>query len=135
MKSIYETLAALGTGAILLSGCAGSSKPKAESPSVEIPASPKESGAAQSSTGADAAGDEAPLLLAEVDDPARFSPLLDQEIARLNALPVPHPPGEAGSQPRLRRITDPASESATEGKNKKEKRKTFKPNEIKTKIK
>jgi len=64
--------------------------------------------------GADAAGGEAPLLLAEVDDPARFSPLLDQEIARLNALPVPHPAGEAGSQPRLRRITDPASESATE---------------------
>jgi hypothetical protein len=54
---------------------------------------------------------EAPLLLAEVTDPARFSPLLDREIARLNALPAPT--GETGDEPRLRRITDPASASAT----------------------
>jgi hypothetical protein len=61
--------------------------------------------------------DELPLLFAEVRDPARFSPLLDQEIARLNALPDPPDgsdgsdgaDGEAGS---LRRITDPGSETA-----------------------
>ncbi len=60
-----------------------------------------------------------PLLLAEVRDPVRFSPLLDEEIARLNALPA-HAVGAAGqtepaetggSGPRVRRITDPTAES------------------------
>lgn len=49
MKSIYETLAALGAGAILLGGCAGASQPAA-SPDVPAatettPAAAKESGA------------------------------------------------------------------------------------------
>lgn len=57
----------------------------------------------------------APVLLAEVQDPARFSPLLDEEIARLNSLPTPPPlPGGEPDAPRLRRITDPASEAAGE---------------------
>ena len=57
----------------------------------------------------------APVLLAEVQDPARFSPLLDEEIARLNSLPAPPPsPGGEPDAPRLRRITDPASETAGE---------------------
>ncbi|MEO7794771.1 MAG: FecR domain-containing protein [Thermoanaerobaculia bacterium] len=56
----------------------------------------------------------APVLLAEVRDPARFSPLLDEEIARLNALP--HAAESDGDDaPRLRRITDPSSEPAGEG--------------------
>jgi hypothetical protein len=68
---------------------------------------------AETGAGAGAAG-HGPLLLAEVADPARFSPLLDEEIARLNALPMPPPAGENGSQPHLRRITDPANETASE---------------------
>ncbi len=66
---------------------------------------------------ASADGDShAPLLLSEVGDPARFSPLLDAEIARLNALPT-HPAsgaGDSGSTLRLRRITDPAGETAAD---------------------
>ncbi len=72
---------------------------------------------AETDGGADASDDAAghgPLLLAEVADPARFSPLLDEEIARLNSLPPPSPTGESGPQPQLRRITDPASETASE---------------------
>ena len=55
----------------------------------------------------------APLLLAEVNDPARFSPLLDEEIARLNALPAQHGP-EPGAGAHIRRITDPSTENAGE---------------------
>ena len=69
---------------------------------------------------AEAAGDpagHAPVMLAEVADPARFSPLLDEEIARLNALP-PAPGSEPGggtpASPRLRRITDPASATSSD---------------------
>ncbi len=75
---------------------------------------------AEASDGANAAdasstaGGHGPLLFAEVDDPARFSPLLDAEIARLNALPPPPPAGQNGPQPRLRRITDPSGETASE---------------------
>ena len=54
-----------------------------------------------------------PLLLSEVRDPARFSPLLDEEIARLNSLPAPPESGaEPSGAPRLRRITDPSAETA-----------------------
>ena len=53
----------------------------------------------------------APLLLSEVENPARFAPLLDEKIARLNALPEPV---GGGSSPRLRRITNPANETAGE---------------------
>ena len=67
----------------------------------------------QSAGGDTEAPGEAPLLLAEVGDPVRFSPLLDQEIARLNALAASHPAGESGPEPRLRRITDPSGESTT----------------------
>ncbi len=49
------------------------------------------------------AGAEAPVFLAEVNDPARLSTLLDEEIARLNAS------AEEGG--RVRRITDPSAES------------------------
>lgn len=66
-------------------------------------------------TEGDHASAHGPLLLAEVADPARFSPLLDEEIARLNSLPAP--PSEPGAEPdapRLRRITDPASATAGE---------------------
>ena len=62
-----------------------------------------------------------PMLISEVQDPARFAPLLDAEIARLNALPTTsggaegEGEGEGGTSPhhpRIRRITDPAAESA-----------------------
>jgi len=58
----------------------------------------------------------APVLFAEVRDPARFSPLLDEEIARLNALSA-HPAGEPGHPEtnfplRIRRIADPTAETA-----------------------
>ncbi len=59
----------------------------------------------------------APLLLAEVRDPAHFSPLLDEEIARLNALPAAPgttPGATPGGAPQLRRITDPAAEAEGE---------------------
>ena len=60
MKSIYETLAALGAGAILLGGCAGST-PTATSPDVPsatetTPAAAKESGV-QGDTAGDATVD------------------------------------------------------------------------------
>ena len=58
----------------------------------------------------------APVLLSEVADPARFSPLLDEEIARLNALPASGGSGTEGGNPtdapRIRRIADPSSETA-----------------------
>lgn len=54
--------------------------------------------------------DSDPVLLAEVRNPARFSPLLDEEIARLNALPEENPAGVPASA-RIRRITDPSVEA------------------------
>ena len=57
--------------------------------------------------GSGGADEHAPLLLAEVRDPARFSPLLDEEIARLNALPATPETPDGGSgnapAPHLRR--------------------------------
>ncbi|MEO8197211.1 MAG: FecR domain-containing protein [Thermoanaerobaculia bacterium] len=67
-------------------------------------------------TGVESAGNpagHAPVMLAEVADPARFSPLLDEEIARLNSRP-PGARGEASAAPHLRRVTDPASETAAD---------------------
>ena len=62
MKSIYETLAALGAGAILLSGCGSANTKPATSPDVPAatettPAAAKESGAGEQSSGDAAAGD------------------------------------------------------------------------------
>jgi ferric-dicitrate binding protein FerR (iron transport regulator) len=51
--------------------------------------------------------DARPVLFAEVLDPTRFAPLLDEEIARLNARAA-----EEGHAPHLRRITDPTGASA-----------------------
>lgn len=65
---------------------------------------------------AGATSPNAPMLISEVRNPASFSPLLDEEIARLNALPsTSGGEGEAENpQPgaRIRRITDPSAETA-----------------------
>ncbi len=52
-------------------------------------------------------GSEAPVVLAEVTDPQRFAPLLDEEIARLNA--------SAEEGVVIRRIADPSAEPGGSG--------------------
>lgn len=62
MKSIYETLAALGAGAILLGGCAGAAP---EAKSAETPAAvettPAAEGASKEATSGDAAASDKPV--------------------------------------------------------------------------